>query len=131
MINRNKGAVLHLILAALLSLTVVAIAIFLNSFHSSTIVPAIALINADYQAESAIIMQLQKAHFNPTLPEQMLKKEIMPGVILKLKGVATGNGNWQFNGSITGNQLNRSISAYANVDYPDQIIFTNKSPSEQ
>jgi hypothetical protein len=109
----------------------VAIAVFLNSFRSSTIVPAIALINADYQAESAIIMQLQKARFNPTLPEQTLEKEIMPGVLLKLKGVATGAGNWQFNGSITGNQLNRSITAHASVDNPDKITFTGNGQSEQ
>ncbi|OGK06775.1 MAG: hypothetical protein A2W80_16890 [Candidatus Riflebacteria bacterium GWC2_50_8] len=123
-LNR-KGGILHLILAALLSLTVVAIAVLLSGVRSSTIVPAISLINADYQTESAIIMQLQKAHFSPTLPEQTLEKEIMPGVLLKVKGVSIGNGNWQFNGSITGNELSQTFSARANVANPDQIRFSD------
>ncbi|PKL42555.1 MAG: hypothetical protein CVV41_13460 [Candidatus Riflebacteria bacterium HGW-Riflebacteria-1] len=128
-LNR-KGGIMHLILATLLSLSVVAIAVLLSSVRTSTIVPAIALINADYQVESAIIMQLKKAHFSPTLPEQTLEKEIMPGVVLKLKGVAVGNGNWQFNGSITGNELNQTFAAHANMDNPDQIRFSSYSLQE-
>ena len=118
MTTSRKGAVSHLFMAALLSLTVVIIAIYLNGVGNSTIVPAIALINADYQLESAIIMQLQKAHFNPKLTEQHMKKEIMPGVILELKSHAIGNGNWQFTGNITGNQLNKSASATASIANP-------------
>lgn len=130
MIESRRGVITHLVMAALLSFFVVLVAVFLSSLHSSTVVPAIALINADYQAESAIIMQLQKAHFNPALPEQNLAKEIMPGVMLKLRGVATANGEWLFNGSITGNQLNRIFSATANINTPDQINFTSYSQSE-
>ncbi|PKL50458.1 MAG: hypothetical protein CVV42_02890 [Candidatus Riflebacteria bacterium HGW-Riflebacteria-2] len=117
-------------MATVLSLLVILTAILLSSMHTSNVVPAISLINADYQAESAIIMQLQQAHFNPTLPEQILEKEIMPGVLLRLKGVATTNGDWQFIGSITGNQLNRTFSASANVNTPDQINFSRQPQSE-
>lgn len=117
-------------MAAVLSLFVVLIAVFLSGLHSSAIVPAISLINADYQTESAIIMQLQRAHFNPSLPEQSIKKEIMPGVVLKLHGAAAADGNWTFKGSITGNQLNQTFSAVANINHPDQINFTSYSQSE-
>jgi len=120
----------HLFMSALLSLTVIVIAFFLSHLRSSTIVPAIALIKADYQIESAIIMQLQEANNNPALPAQKLEKEIMPGVRLKLVGVAGKDGEWQFNGSITGNQLNRKFSAIANIAYPDQINFTQSTESE-
>jgi hypothetical protein len=130
MIESRRGVIAHLVMAALLSFFVVLVAVFLSSLRSSNVVPAISLINADYQAESAIIMQLQKAHFNPALPEQNLAKEIMPGVMLKLRGVATSNGEWLFNGSITGNQLNRIFSATANINTPDQINFTSYSQSE-
>ncbi|NLF95710.1 MAG: hypothetical protein GX569_03165 [Candidatus Riflebacteria bacterium] len=126
----RRGAISHLVMAAVLSLFVVLIAVFLSGLHSSAIVPAISLINADYQTESAIIMQLQKAHFNPSLPEQSLKKEIMPGVMLKLHGAAAADGNWTFKGSITGNQLNKTFSAIANINHPDQINFTSYSQSE-
>lgn len=126
----RRGALSHIVMATALSLTVVLIAIFLSNINSSTIVPAISLINADYQVESAIIMQLQKAHFDPILPEQKLEKEVLPGVFLKLNGVALGNGNWQFNGSITGNQLKQSFSASANEDTPEQINFSSYILSE-
>ncbi len=128
--NPRLGSISHLVMAALLSLFVVLIAVFLSGVRSSNVVPAISLINADYQAESAIIMQLQKAHFNPALPEQNIEKEIMPGVTLKLKGTAKADGEWQFDGSITGNQLNKIFSANANINFPDQITFTSYSQSE-
>jgi len=130
MSESRRGVVVHLVMAGLLSFFVVLVAVYLSSLNNSTVVPAISLINADYQAESAIIMQLQKAHFDPALPEQNLAKEIMPGVMLKLQGVAAANGEWRFTGSITGNQLNRAFSAVASINAPDQINFTSYSLSE-
>ena len=55
----DSSATRNLILSAVLTLSIISIAWFLGSMKSSPLIPATTLIAADYQMESAIIMQMQ------------------------------------------------------------------------
>lgn len=125
MSKARTGKTLHLILAAFMTLSIVIIAIFLNTISISTLVPAIAVINTDYQIESAMIMQMQKSHNNPLETLRTLDKEIMPGVLMHLESTTTDGRIWQFKATVTGHGLDRSITAKAFINRPDQLIFSD------
>jgi hypothetical protein len=119
----KKGSIPHLLLAAIMTVVVIVIAVFLSSMSSSPVIPAIALINADYQAESAMIMQMQKSRHTPLEKLRLLEKEIMPGVLLKLESNTADGEKWNFRATISGHGIAREILASADISRPDQLVF--------
>lgn len=125
--KRKSGNAFHLLLASIMTVSIVIIAVFLNSMSISTMVPAIALINADYQIESAMIMQMQKSHNNPLEKLRTLDKEIMPGVFLHLDSNSADGEVWNFKASIKGHGIERFVAAKASAQRPDRLIFLTEN----
>ncbi len=121
--SANSGRVFHLVLAAVMTLSVVFIAIMLNSMHIPPIVPATAIISTDYQIESAVIMLLQKTQSNPAQKETELVKDIMPGVNLKIKGKTEDGSSWVFLAEVQGLGLEKHVRIQVNRPTPDRLIY--------
>ncbi len=119
----RRGAAIYLVLAILLTLLVVSTAILLNNMHKAYAVPAIAFLKADYQMESAIVMQMQKTR-NETEPPKSINfsKELSPGYLLLLHANDQDN-YWQFKVTVNGPGFSRSISAKTTIQNPDRIIY--------
>lgn len=121
--SANSGRVFHLVLAAVMTLSVVFIAIMLNSMHIPPIVPATAIISTDYQIESAVIMLLQKTQNNPAQKDAELVKEIMPGVSLKVNGKTEDGSTWVFVTEVKGLGLEKQTKIQVNRSTPDRLIY--------
>ncbi|HNX75055.1 MAG TPA: hypothetical protein PLM07_07680 [Candidatus Rifleibacterium sp.] len=115
--SRNLG------LSVILTLSIILIAWFLGSMKSSPLIPATTLIIADYQMESAIIMQMQQLNSNPNQKPKPLKKEILPGIFLELQSSPKDEKSWIFKASVNGLGISRSMQAVADSDNPDRILF--------
>ena len=127
--DQRLGKTFHLLLAIIMTGSVIMVAILLNSMSTSTVVPAIAVINTDYQVESAMIMQMQKSHNTSLEQLRVLHKEIMPGVFLQLESNSSDGQTWNFAATVKGHGLERNISAMATLNRPDQLIFLNSKTS--
>lgn len=123
MIYSESSATRMLLLASILTLAVISIAFFLGSMKSSPLIPATTLIAADYQMESAIIMQMQQLHNNPVSKPQRLEKEIMPGIIMLLECSEQPDKTWLFKAGVNGQGISRTMQAIATSDNPEKIIF--------
>ena len=71
----DSSATRNLILSVILTLSIISIAWFLSSMKSSPLIPATTLIAADYQMESAIIMQMQQLYNNQNMRPQPIQKK--------------------------------------------------------
>ncbi|MDD3145783.1 MAG: hypothetical protein PHD82_00655 [Candidatus Riflebacteria bacterium] len=123
MILTDTGATRNLVLSTGLTLTIIVIAWFLSSMESSPLIPATTLIAADYQMESAIIMQMQQLSSNSQRQPQPMNKEIMPGIIMRLDSTESDDKTWVFKASVTGQGINRKMQARAHSSNPDKIMF--------
>ncbi len=123
MILTDAGATRNLVLSAALTFLIILIAWFLGSMESSPLIPATTLIAADYQMESAIIMQMQQLSSNPQRRPQPMTKEILPGIIMKLESSENSDKSWVFKASVNGQGISRSMQATAHSSNPDKIMF--------
>ncbi len=119
----STDATRNLVLSVSLTISIIIIAWFLGSMKSSPLVPATTLIAADYQMESAIIMQMQHLGSNPDHKPQAIKKEILPGIFMQLEVTPSDEKNWLFKANVSGQGISRSMQAIANSDNPDRILF--------
>lgn len=119
----DQGATRNLIISAALTLSIILIAWFLGSMKSSPLVPATTLISADYQMESAMIMQMQQLSGNPQRRPKPLDKEILPGIMLHLESTENADKSWLFKASVAGHGISRSMQAIAHSSNPDKITF--------
>lgn len=122
--NNNTNAVKSLVLSSMLTLSIIAIAFFLSSMSRSVMIPVTAIINAEYQMESAIIMQTQKLRENPSEKSFSMEKLIMPGLILKLDTQPLNDRTWLIKASVKGHGIHSLIEATVQKDKPEQINFT-------
>jgi len=125
--NRTSGKVFHLILATIMTLSIVLIAILLNSVHIPPIVPATAIISTDYQIESAVVMLLQQTRNNPLQKKTSFSKDILPGVTLKVDGITENGELWTFVAEVKGTGLDRNAKIKVNKYLPDQLIYVNQA----
>jgi hypothetical protein len=119
----DSSATRNLVLSVILTLSIISIAWVLGSMKSSPLIPATTLIAADYQMESAIIMQMQLLKQSADRIPQSMKKEIMPGIMMNLEVNRQTEKTWQFKASVTGMGIDRSMQAVADSSNPDKIIF--------
>lgn len=119
----DSSATRNLILSAVLTLSIISIAWFLGSMKSSPLIPATTLIAADYQMESAIIMQMQQLHNNQNIRPQPVQKEIMPGIIMNIECSEQPDKTWKFVASVAGQGISRNLQAIAGSNNPDKILF--------
>ncbi|MEW6711602.1 MAG: hypothetical protein AB1403_17395 [Candidatus Riflebacteria bacterium] len=121
----RRGAVVSLILACILTLLVISTAFLLNNLHRSLAVPVAAHLKADYQMESAIVMQMQKIRNDNKGDFRKINssREISPGYLLMLSGEQLSEMVWQFNLTLNGPGFSRSLKAQASKNHPDRIIY--------
>lgn len=110
-------------LTSVLTLLIVILAIYFNSFEKSPVAPMIAIINSDYQTESAMIMQIQRSENLQKSKIASYTKEIMPGVFLNLLSQTSENGKWDFSATIQGQGINATYTASAFQEWPDRIRY--------
>lgn len=122
--KKKAGTTLHLVLAIVLTLLTISTAVLLNNLHKSMSVPTSALLKADYQMESAIVMQMQKIR-NDTKNSQKdgFAKEISPGYLLTLSSEQISPEVWTFKVSVDGPSFSRHIQANASLENPDRIVY--------
>lgn len=123
--NKAAGKVFHLILASIMTVSIVLIAFLLNSIHIPPIVPATAIISTDYQVESAVIMLLQKTRNNPLQKTTSLTRDILPGVTLKVEGKTEDGDLWTFAAEVKGTGLDQQVKIQVDKRSPDRLIYIN------
>ena len=128
---KNKtGAATQLSLAILLTLTAISTAFLLNSMYDNYNVSASMILKTDYQMESAIIMHLQGIRtgrvFEDALEDSVFTRQLSPGIVLSLTYNQVASETYKFNVNVTGQGIDRSITAYGNLNNPDKISFTSE-----
>ncbi len=121
--HKNRGKATHMVLTTTLTLLIVILAVYFNSFEKSPVAPIIAIISSDYQAESAMIMQIQRSENLQHGGTASYTKEIMPGVDLILISKTSVDGEWTFSVSLRGHGINASYTAEARQEWPDRIQY--------
>ena len=96
--NSRKGfSLVHMMLfAAFITLFTSFLAYYLSSIKPSNMVSVTTLISADYQMESAIIMQMQRYKEKASNEPKSFEKEIMLGINMKVKCSKQANGEYLF-----------------------------------
>ncbi|MDN5279113.1 MAG: hypothetical protein PWR01_3078 [Clostridiales bacterium] len=122
--NSRSGTIAYLIMALLLTLFTISTAVLLNSMHKAGVAPTAALLKADYQIESAIVMQMQKIknEGSENFRKINFSKEISPGFFLFLAAEQLSPKAWEFNVKVDGPGFSRNIKARASLQNPDRII---------
>ncbi len=119
----DSSATRNLVLSVILTLSIISIAWALGSMKSSPLIPATTLLSADYQMESAIIMQMQQLRQSGARQPQSMHKEIMPGITMHLEVTRQTEKNWLFKAEVKGMGIDRSMQAVADSNNPDKIVF--------
>ncbi|GAB4273916.1 MAG: hypothetical protein Kow0029_13900 [Candidatus Rifleibacteriota bacterium] len=124
-LNSRSGAILYLVLSCVLTLLVISTAILLNNLYKSTSVPTSAILKADYQIESAIVMQMQLIKSEPGKDHGNIEftREISPGYRLYLKAEQKTPKKWKFDVTVAGPGFVRSATARSSLDNPDHIVY--------
>ncbi len=123
--HSRSGTVLNLLLACILTLLIISTAFLLNSMHRSLSVPAAAQLKADYQMESAIVMQMQKIRNDSKGNYKKLysSKEISPGYLMNMASEQLSEEIWKFDITMQGPGFTRNLKAQASKNHPDRIIY--------
>lgn len=123
--SNRKGA--SLIFSMLLSMIMTSLfivwAFYLNSIKPNPIVPIMTLLSADYQMESAVILQMQKYKNNPANEPKSFEKNIMPGVKMTVNCSKNGNNEWLFDAKVEGRGIYRTLTVIGNTQIPDKLLF--------
>lgn len=127
--KRNSGTIYYLIIALLLTISVSITAVFLNQLHHANMVKTSIMLKADYEMESAIVMQLQKLKQDNenTKKQTSVNRVLSPGFTLKLEGKRLKPDIWGFEVEVEGPGFIRKMKAKASTGNPDQIIYQNNS----
>lgn len=123
--HHRSGTVLNLLLATTLTLLIISTAFLLNSMHRSLSMPVAAQLKADYQMESAIVMQMQKIRNDSkgNYKKINLSKEISPGYLMNLASEQISEEIWKFDITVQGPGFTRYLKAQVSKKYPDRIIY--------
>ena len=129
--RKNSGTIYYLIIALLLTVSVSITAMFLNQLHQASMVKTSIILKADYEMESAIVMQLQKIkqlkENNKSNESMTLTRVLSPGFTLRLEGKPLKADIWDFKIEVEGPGFIRKMRAKASTKKPDQIIYQNNS----
>ena len=122
---RKKGVSLiyMMLLSGFFSLFIGVLAYYLSSIKPSGMVSVTTLISADYQMESAIIMQMQKYRENPANEPKSFEKEIMLGINMTVNCTKLSSGEFLFEAVVDGRNVHRQIKVKGCRDIPDKLIF--------
>lgn len=112
-----------MLLSFVVTLVSIGLALYLNSLKPNPMVPVTTLISADYQMESAIVLQMQKFKNNPDNEPKSFEKDILPGIHMIVNCSKTENNQWLFEASVTGQGINRHIKVLGHSQIPDKLIF--------
>lgn len=124
-LSQRSGTIMNLILSCLLTLMIISTAFLLNSMHRSISVPAAAQLKADYQMESAIVMQMQKIRndIKGNYSKFDFSREISPGYLLTMSSQQASENIWNFNVTLNGPGFSRNLKAQASKTNPDRIVY--------
>ena len=124
MICNRKGFSLinMMIMACLITLFTSFLAYYLSSIKPSGMVSVTSLISADYQMESAIIMQMQRFRENPKNEPKSFDKEIMLGINMSVE-CKKQNNDYLFDAVVKGRDILRRIKVKGCPTIPDKLIF--------
>ena len=121
----RKGAscVSLMILACFITVFISFLAYYLSLIKPSGMVSVTTLISADYQMESAIIMQMQKYRENKSNEPKSFEKEIMLGINMVVKCIKQPNNEYLFEAVVNGRNIHRQIKVKGCSEIPDKLIF--------
>ncbi|MGM0598762.1 MAG: hypothetical protein ACQETH_02985 [Candidatus Rifleibacteriota bacterium] len=127
--KKTSGTIYYLIIALLLTLSVSVTAMILNQLHRASMVKTSIMLKADYEMESAIVMQLQKLKQSSKIADNkiIVNKVLSPGFTLKLEGNSLKPEIWGFEIEVEGPGFIRKMKAKASINNPDQIIYLKNS----
>lgn len=112
-----------MLLAAFITLFTASLAYYLSSVKPGNMVSVTTLISADYQMESAIIMQMQRYKEKNSNEPKSFEKEIMLGINMKVNCSKMDNGEYLFEADVNGRNIHRQIKVKGCSDIPDKLIF--------
>jgi hypothetical protein len=114
--KHNSGITIHLLISAILTLSIITTAILLNNMRTSILIPPTTRIKAYYQMESAIIMQLQQIKQGKEVSGNdfdIISKTVAPGVKMKLLTNRISPSRINFKAQIEGENYSKSMTAKA------------------
>jgi len=110
----KSGVAMHLVLATLMTLFAIAAAVVLNGMRSTAHISAETKVKADYEMESALIMQYQRIKYNRqvssgamSLPSQI----VAPGLTLGVVSNRISSTSYRIKTQVSGPEFYKSISA--------------------
>lgn len=112
--NNKSGVAMHLVLAILMTLFAIAAAFVLNGMRTTARISAETKIKADYEMESALIMQYQKIKYSSkissgslSLPSQIIAPGLVLGVVLN----RISSTSYRIKSQVSSSKFYKSISA--------------------
>lgn len=112
--NNKSGVAMHLVLATLMTLFAIAAAFVLNGMRTTARISAETKIKADYEMESALIMQYQKIKYSSkissgslSLPSQIIAPGLVLGVVLN----RISSTSYRIKSQVSSSKFYKSISA--------------------
>ena len=125
MICNRKGfsLIYMMLLAGLVTLFTAFTAYYLSLIKPSNMVSVTTLISADYQMESAIIMQMQRYKEKSSNEPKSFEKQIMLGIKMKVNCSKVADGEYLFEADVNGRNIHRQINVKGCTDIPDKLIF--------
>ena len=122
--NRKGFSLIYMMLfAGFITFFTAFLAYYLSSIKPSNMVSVTTLISADYQMESAIIMQMQRYKEKSSNEPKSFEKEIMLGIKMKVVCSKQAEGEYLFEADVSGRNIHRQIKVKGCVDIPDKLIF--------
>ncbi len=122
--NRKGFSLIYMMLfASLVTLFTAFTAYYLSLIKPSDMVSVTTLISADYQMESAIIMQMQRYKEKSSNEPKSFEKEIMLGIKMKVNCSKEADGEYLFEADVSGKNIHRQIKVKGCSDIPDKLIF--------
>ncbi len=122
--SKKGNAFIGILIAALvITLFTVYVSYYFSNMKYRKSESLAVLISSDYQMESAVIMQMQKYKNNNIYEPRSLKKELIPGIDLFVKCEKMQNGDYVFETTVTGTNINRKLKIKADKEIPDKLEF--------
>ena len=113
-VKRISGVALHLILAILLTLFAIGSAVVLSKNRVMSKVPIEMKIKADYEMQSALVMQFQKIRYNLEVASSSFSipsHTIAPGLTLCVKVDRVSSNSYNLKAQVNGKGFQRLLSA--------------------
>ena len=124
-LNNRKGLALltTMFSAVVFTGVIIGLAFYLNNVKPNPVIPVTTLISADYQMESAIIIEMQKVKKNSEYKPQAFEKDILPGIKMKVDCSQTSSNEWLFDATVNGRGIERHLKVLGNKQIPDKLLF--------